>query len=116
MQSRVFLPLFAAALLSAPALALAAQPYAEAKLAAPVASPKTQVIGGLEWTCTGDSCVANSKGSVATWSTMYACKKVSGAFGALAGYSSRGLVMAPGDVAVCNKSAASVAPAQTAAQ
>ena len=116
MQSRVFLPLFAAALLSAPAIAAAAQPYAEAKLAAAVASPKTQVIGGLQWTCTGDSCVANSKGSVASWSTMYACKKVSGAFGTLASYSSRGLVMAPGDITVCNRSAATAAPAQTAAQ
>jgi hypothetical protein len=116
MQSRVFLPLIsAAALFAVPALAAVA-PYAKAKLAAPLASPKTEVIGGLQWSCTGDSCVANPKGSVASWSSMYACKKVSGSFGALASYSSRGLTMSSSDVSVCNKAAANPAPAQTAAQ
>ena len=116
MQSRVFLPAFAAAAVFAAPTFAATQTYAEAKLAAPLASPKTEVIGGLQWTCNGDSCVANAKGAVATWSTMYACKKVSGAFGALASYSSRGIVMSSNDVSVCNKAAANIAPAQTAAQ
>ena len=115
MQSRVFLPalLAAASLCAAPAFAAT---YAEAKLAAPLASPKTETIGGLEWTCTGDSCVASPKGNVASWSSMYACKKVSAAFGALTSYSAKGLAMSSGNIGVCNKAAATSAPAQTAAQ
>jgi hypothetical protein len=104
---KTFLPtLAAAALLAAPALASAA-PYAEAKLAAPLTAPKTQVLGGLEWSCTGDACTANPKGAVATWSTNYACKKVASAFGALASYSSRGMTLTGGDLNACNKAAAS---------
>ena len=119
MKTRILLPAFAvAALFAAPAIAAAA-PYAEAKLAAPLAAPKTATLGGLAWSCTADACAANPKGQVATWSTMYACKKVAAAFGPLAAYTSRGMVMSATDIAVCNKgaaTAANTAPAQTAAQ
>lgn len=115
MQSRVFLPaLAAAALIAVPAIA-GSVTYSDAKLATPLPAPKTVTIGGLEWTCTADACSATPKGSVASWSTMYACKKVSSAFGALASYSTRGMVMSAGDLAVCNKAAGSAAT-QTAAQ
>jgi hypothetical protein len=119
MQTRVLLPaLAAAALFAVPAIA-AAQPYAEAKLATPLTAPKTVTLGGLQWSCTGDACAANPKGAVATWSTSYACRKVAAAFGPLAAYSSRGMVMGAGDIAACNKgapTASAAAPAQTAAQ
>jgi hypothetical protein len=103
MQSRVFLPLFAAAALFA--TAAAAEPYAQARLAAPLPAPKTVVVGGLEWTCTADACVAKPKGQVASWSLILACKKVSGAFGVLASYASRGMALDAGDLALCNKAA-----------
>jgi len=113
MQSRVFLPALAAvALMAAPAFAAPAT-YSDAKLATPLPAPKTVNIGGLEWTCTADSCVATPKGSVVSWSTMYACKKVASAFGVLSSYSTRGMVMSAGDLAVCNKAAVAT---QTAAQ
>jgi len=112
MPSRAFLPLIAGAVLTAGAAFAASAPYAEAKLAAPLPAPKTVVLGGLEWTCSADACIATPKGSVASWSTMYGCKKVSGAFGALASYNTRGLVMSAGDLAVCNK----VAATKTASQ
>jgi hypothetical protein len=107
MQSRVFLPaLAAAALFAAPAFAA---PYAVAKLATPLPAAKTQVLGGLQWSCEADACVATPKGQAATWSTNYACKKVSATFGALASYSSRGMTLSAGDLSACNKGAATAA-------
>ena len=111
MQSRFFLKaLSAAALLAAVAAPLAASAdepaiHARATLAAPLAAPKSAVIGGLQWKCEGAACVATVADHEASWSAMYSCKKVAGEFGPLASFADGGVAMSSGNLGVCNKAA-----------
>src|SRR5438094_10612676 len=116
MQSRVFLPILSAAALFAGAACANDAVYGHAKLAAPLAAPKTATLGGLAWKCEADACVATGNESRASWSAMYACKKVAASFGPLASYSLIGVALSGGDLTTCNKSAAAAGGAQTATQ
>ncbi|HWA63506.1 MAG TPA: hypothetical protein VG939_19165 [Caulobacteraceae bacterium] len=106
-RSKLLAALTTAALFAASA-AVAAEPavYGHAKLATALAAPKSESLGGLDWKCEGDACVATAKGSPASWSSMYACKKIAGTFGALASLELSGQTMSAGNLAVCNKAAA----------
>jgi hypothetical protein len=105
MNIRIVIAALSAAALSTTAVAAPAV-WGHAKLAAPLAAPKTQTIGGVDWKCEGDACVATVTGVAQTWPAMYACKKVAAAFGTLAAYESSGVPMSAGNLSVCNKAAA----------
>ena len=102
--------LFAAGLLSCALLAAgpasAAGFRAEAKLSAPVSSPSTTLIEGVEWTCDGDACVGVAEKKAGLDSLMKECRKVAAAVGPLASYASRGRTLSAGNLSVCNRLAA----------
>jgi hypothetical protein len=106
MQIRVLIAALSAATLMSTAAGAAPAVWGHARLSAPLAAPKTEVVGGVEWKCEANTCVATVDGSHTSWSTMYACKKVAGAFGTLASYETSGLAMTSGNLEVCNKAAA----------
>lgn len=106
MQSKLYGAALAACALFVSAAPASAQPYrAEAKLVTPTASSTTASIGDATWRCDGDTCVglANRRGLD---SLMKECRKVAAVVGPVSAYSSRGRVMTPGNVAVCNRLAA----------
>ena len=115
MQSRAFLPMLAIAALAASSAGATETVWAQAKLAAPVSAAKSESLGGVDWKCEGDTCVGAVKGRPASWSAIYACRKVANTFGPLASYTSRGQSLSAGNLAACNKGAAAAAT-QTAAQ
>ena len=106
MHIRVLMSALSAGAMLATAAGAAPSVWGHAKLSAPLAAPRTASIGGVEWTCEGDACVGAVNGAPQSWPSMYSCKKVAAAFGALAAYESSGLPMSSGNLSVCNKAAA----------
>lgn len=79
---------------------------ANAKLAAPVSTPTTTVVEGVEWKCEGDTCKGTAERRAGLDSIVKECRKVSAAIGPLTSYNSRGRVLTERNVAACNRLAA----------
>ena len=75
----------------------------EAKLAAPVTATVTTTVNGVDWTCTGDTCLGAAPRVTSLDGFMRECRKVATALGPLTAYASRGRVMSRQSVESCNK-------------
>ena len=80
-----------------PAQAAGAQRY-QAKLATALAAPKSKVINGVTWDCSGDTCSAAPDDS----RPINTCIKVAKAFGPLASFSGPKGEFSAEELASCN--------------
>ena len=83
--------------------------HAEAKLAAPAAAPITATVSDVSWKCEGDACVGQAIRAPLD-NPMRECRKVAGAVGPLAAFTSRGQTMDAGDLKACNVAAKAASP------
>jgi hypothetical protein len=105
-----------AALVSGAAMAAPPSSFSgKATLASPAAPAKEAVVSGVAWKCEGADCAGVAERYSSIDGRMKECKKVVAALGPLSAYQSRGIAMSKGDLSVCNKAAAGVETAQTAA-
>ena len=80
-----------------PGHAMAGSTYS-ATLAAPLASPKQDIVNGVLWKCTGDRCTAPDQGS----RPALVCQKVAKHFGEVAAFTSPGVALTGEALAKCN--------------
>jgi hypothetical protein len=78
--------------------------HAEAKLAAPTATPLTATVSDVSWKCDGDACVGEGVHAPLD-NPMRECRKVAAAVGPLAAFTARGMKMDAGDLKSCNVAA-----------
>lgn len=69
-----------------------------AGLAAPLAAPRREVIGGMLWKCEGDRCSAVGEGS----RPVLVCERVARKFGAVARFNSPDGELSAEELARCN--------------
>lgn len=87
---------------------------AEAKLVTPVSAPAASTISGVNWTCSGDSCVGAAERYASLDNPVKECRKVAAELGPLVAYTTHGRVMSAGNLKACNTGAAKAGAAQTA--
>ena len=93
---------FAATVVLASAPAAAAKgPYYVAKLSTPVEEAQTEIIRGVVWQCSGDTCRARK----ATSRPTNVCARLAKKMGALETFSVRGEAFAAEDMSTCNAKA-----------
>lgn len=88
-------------LAAAPAAAAAQEPYYVAKLAAPIEEAKTEIIRGVVWQCSGDTCLARKANSRAS----NICKRLVKEMGAVETFTVGGEALAADDLSSCNAKA-----------
>lgn len=88
-------------LASAPAAAAAKGPYYVAKLAAPIEEAKTEIIRGVVWQCSGDTCRARKASSRAS----NICERLVKEMGAVKTFTVGGEALAADDLSSCNAKA-----------
>ena len=98
--------------------AACAQPAAfraEAKLVTPVSAPATTTVAGVNWSCTGDTCLGVADhGSLDN--PVRECRKAASALGPFSAYTTHGRVLSAGTVKACNTVVAEKAGVSEAAQ
>jgi hypothetical protein len=72
-----------------------------ASLAAPLASPKQEIIGGVMWKCAGESCSAPAEGS----RPLLVCERVVKKFGAVSRFASPEGELSAEELTRCNGAA-----------
>ncbi|MET0179596.1 MAG: hypothetical protein ABW194_03815 [Novosphingobium sp.] len=96
------------AVLTGSATPVQAQPasaaYYQARLAAPLAAARTEIVGGVAWTCAGDSCTA-AKG---TSRPEVVCGRLIRKFGSVSSFVAAGAPLEAASLAKCNREDAAV--------
>jgi hypothetical protein len=98
--------------------AACAQPAAfraEAKLATPVSAPATMTVSGLNWSCTGDTCVGVAE-HASLDNPVKECRKAAAALGPFIAYTTHGRELSAGTVKACNVAVAQKAGVAETAQ
>lgn len=83
---------------TAPARAAAERAVHVAALTAPLAEPRSEILDGVMWRCTGETCRGADNGSRA----ITACSRVARKFGPVARFTTAGGELKAEDLARCN--------------
>ncbi len=94
---------FLAAVLLVAATPALAQESSSLTLQTPVAKTTQTLIDGVDWTCTGASCVSTPGGQ--SQSVERACRRVVAQLGPVAAFSWQGRALAPDKLPACNAAA-----------
>lgn len=98
--------------------AASAQPAAfraEAKLVTPVSAPATMTVSGVNWSCTGDTCVGTAD-HASLDNPVKECRKAAAALGSFNAYTTHGRELSAGTVKACNTAVAAKGGAGETAQ
>jgi hypothetical protein len=83
-----------------PAQAAPRTAYYQATLASALDEPRKEVIDGVIWNCTGDSCAGNRSGS----RPVIVCGRLANKVGEIASFTTAGKALDAKGLAECNKS------------
>jgi hypothetical protein len=110
MQSSWCVCAFAAVAVFASGTAFAGTPAfrGEAKLVSGAAAPRTETIGGAQWTCDGGACTGVAERKANLDGPVRECKKVVAVLGPVSAYKTGPRALTDGQIRACNKAAPDV--------